>query len=94
MSGKVLLPGVRTREGVMIAVVNTGPVEGYEKNLLGLRRYEVCINHEVIATFEHRRSDGLGRCLMAAAKAVEQEKWKEIWKIESELEGSYTSLSF
>ena len=54
----------------MIAIVNIGG--GDESNPLGERAYEVRINREVIATFKHKRSDGLGACLLAASKAVEQ----------------------
>ena len=47
----------------MIAIVNPDPT--------GWRNYEVRINHEVIATFRHRREHGLARCLRMAAAAVE-----------------------
>lgn len=57
----------------MIAIVNIGG--GDESNPLGERTYEVRINREVIATFKHKRSDGLGACLSAASKAVERSKW-------------------
>lgn len=57
----------------MIAIVNIGG--GDESNHLGERTYEVRINRDVIATFQHRRSDGLGICLQKAAKAVEKHKW-------------------
>jgi hypothetical protein len=57
----------------MIAIVNIGG--GDESNPLGERIYEVRINREVIATFKHKRSDGLGACLLAASKSVERSKW-------------------
>jgi hypothetical protein len=38
----------------------------------GLRRYEVKINTELIATFDHCRRDGLAVCLRLAAEAVEE----------------------
>ena len=60
----------------MIAIVNIGG--GDESNPLGERTYEVRINREVIATFKHKRSDGLGACLLAASKAVEQSKWMAV----------------
>ncbi|TVQ95493.1 MAG: hypothetical protein EA399_17710 [Desulfovibrionales bacterium] len=37
----------------------------------GLRRYEVKINTELIATFDHCRRDGLAVCLRLAAEAVD-----------------------
>jgi len=60
----------------MIAIVNVGPHD--DPNLLGERSYEVRINRSIIATFRHRRGDGLGACLLAAAKAVEKQKWMEV----------------
>jgi hypothetical protein len=63
----------------MIAVVNIGG--GDESNPLGERNYEVRINHEVITTFKHKRSDGLGACLLEASKAVERSKWNAVEKL-------------
>jgi hypothetical protein len=63
----------------MIAIVNIGG--GDESNPLGERTYEVRINREVITTFTHKRSDGLGACLFAAAKAVEKSKWTAVEKL-------------
>jgi hypothetical protein len=57
----------------MIAIVNIGG--GDERNPLGERTYEVRINRDVVTTFKHKRGDGLGACLFAAAKAVERSKW-------------------
>lgn len=57
----------------MIAIVNMGG--GDPTDSMGIRNYEVRINRDVIATFQHRRSDGLGLCLLAASKAVEKQKW-------------------
>ena len=45
----------------MIAIVNVGPHD--DPDPTGWRNYEVRINHEVIATFRHRRELGLARCL-------------------------------
>lgn len=59
----------------MIAIVNVGPHDG---DPFGVRNYEVRINHDVIATFQHKRADGLGRCLMEASKAVERAKWEKV----------------
>lgn len=36
--------------------------------------YEVCINDERIALFDHVPSDGLAECLRLAAEAVEKSK--------------------
>jgi hypothetical protein len=63
----------------MIAIVNIGG--GDESNPLGERTYEVRINSEVITTFKHKRSDGLGACLFAASKAVEKSKWSAVEKL-------------
>lgn len=52
----------------MIAIVNKGPHDAPDPN--GERDYELRINREVIATFKHRRGDGLAACLMRAAEAV------------------------
>lgn len=60
----------------MIAIVNTGPFN--DPNPLGERTYEVRINSKVITTFRHRRGDGLGKCLLAAGKAVEKQNWTDI----------------
>lgn len=60
----------------MIAIVNMGG--GDPTDVMGVRNYEVRINRDVIATFTHRRSDGLARCLMEASKAVERDKWKKV----------------
>jgi hypothetical protein len=57
----------------MIAIVNVGPFD--DPDPFGVRMYEVRVNSEVIVTFQHRRSDGLGRCLLEASKAVERQKW-------------------
>lgn len=61
----------------MISIVNVGPTSPEEeKNPFGLRNYEVRIwdgkMETVTATFQHRRSDGLGTCLLEASKAVEK----------------------
>ena len=60
----------------MIAIVNVGPHE--DPDPTGWRNYEVRINHEVIATFWHRREHGLARCLHTAAAAVEDGRAKEL----------------
>lgn len=63
----------------MIAIVNIGG--GDESNPLGERTYEVRINRDVITTFKHKRSDGLGACLLEASKAVERSKWNAVEKL-------------
>ena len=60
----------------MIAIVNVGPHD--DPDPTGYRNYEVRINHEVIATFRHRREHGLARCLRMAAAAVEDVRAKEL----------------
>ena len=67
----------------MIAIVNVGPHD--DPDPAGWRNYEVRINHEVIginheviATFRHKREHGLARCLRMAAAAVDKEKRDEL----------------
>ena len=60
----------------MIAIINVGPHD--DPDPAGWRNYEVRINHEVIATFRHRREHGLARCLRMAAAAVDKEKRDEL----------------
>ena len=60
----------------MIAIVNIGPHD--DPDPTGWRNYEVRINHEVIATFRHKRDHGLARCLRMAAAAVEDVRAKEL----------------
>ena len=59
----------------MIAIVNIGP---HDDDPTGWRNYEVRINHEVIATFTHKREHGLARCLRMAAAAVEGRRMGEL----------------
>lgn len=60
----------------MIAIVNVGPHDNPDPT--GWRTYEVRINHEVIATFWHRREHGLARCLKVAANAVADARAREL----------------
>ena len=60
----------------MIAIVNVGPHD--DPDPAGWRNYEVRINHEVIATFKHKREHGLARCLKVAANAVDDVRAKEL----------------
>ena len=60
----------------MIAIVNVGPHD--DQDPTGWRNYEVRINHEVIATFRHRRELGLASCLRMAAAAVEDVRAREL----------------
>jgi hypothetical protein len=55
----------------MIAIVNT---TGHP---FGVNTYELRINRRVIATFKHKREDGLAICLQKAAAAAERAKWEE-----------------
>lgn len=52
----------------MISIVNVGPND--DPNPLGERDYEVRINRRVIATFKHRRSEGISACMEKATEAV------------------------
>jgi len=63
----------------MIAIVNTGPHDSEDP--LGVRTYEIRINRDVICTFEHKRGDGLGVCLLKASQAVERDKLLKINEI-------------
>ena len=48
----------------------------------GVCRYELRINRDTVATFEHDRRDGLAICLMQAAEAVQKkhvEQLAEMW---------------
>lgn len=66
----------------MIAIVNVGGGDG--QDIMGIRNYEVRINRDVVATFQHRRSDGIAVCLKKAANAVESKKWKSVEKLFNE----------
>ena len=52
----------------MIATINKG--ESYAHK--GVYFYEIYINKEFIALFEHRRNDGLSACLLKASLAVKK----------------------
>lgn len=66
----------------MIAIVNIGPHD--DPDPTGWRNYEVRINHEVIATFRHKREHGLVRCLRLASEAVLETKINEYAKMFTE----------
>lgn len=54
----------------MLAIVNVSPEDA---PIFGINRYEVRVNKEVIATFEHeRKPDGAAQCLRDAADAVDR----------------------
>lgn len=55
----------------MISIVNIDE----NPRPFGVHRYQVKINRMEICQFEHKREDGLAACLLAAAKAVEANKW-------------------
>lgn len=61
----------------MIAIVNVSE----NPTPTGEHKYEVRINREVQAKFKHKREDGLSVCLIKAAKAIEQQKYKRLQKI-------------
>lgn len=52
---------------------------------LGLCKYEVRINEKRITTFKHSRPEGLRACLLAAAEAVEAQKWKDLETLEDRI---------
>lgn len=72
----------------MIAIVNMGPRD--DPDPLGVRIYEVRLcnerTYEVMATFEHKRSDGLGLCLLKASQAVERRKWESVAQVVARLQ--------
>lgn len=53
----------------VIAIVNVGPPSSDPR---GWRIYEVRVNTTTVATFKHKRSDGLQKCIERAAKAVKK----------------------
>jgi len=58
----------------MIAIVNIST----HTSPFGWHEYELRINAKVIATFRHKREDGLAKCLECAAEAAEKAKWLEV----------------
>jgi len=50
----------------------------------GQIRYTIYINEEFIAEFWHKRTDGLGGCLLEASKAVEKKKWESLKKLKED----------
>ena len=66
----------------MIAIVNVGPHD--DPDPTGWRTYEVRINHEVIATFRHKRERGLARCLQTASDAVLEKQVNEYARVFAE----------
>lgn len=55
----------------MIAIVNIDP----SPRPTGKHLYQLRINSKEICQFTHNREDGLDKCLLAAAKAVEAARW-------------------
>jgi len=52
----------------MIAIINiSNPATSR-----GLNQYEIRINEKVITHFDHKREDGLSKCLLRASEAVER----------------------
>lgn len=64
----------------MIAIVNT---TGHP---FGVNTYELRINRLIVATFEHKKEDGLTVCLQKAAAAAEKAKWERTMALYLELE--------
>ncbi len=58
---------------LMIAIVNVS-AHNYP---IGWHEYELRINAKVIANFQHKREEGLTKCLERAAEAAEKAKWME-----------------
>ena len=56
----------------MIAIVNIDK----SQSDYGEQEYEVRINEKIITRYKHKRENGLAKCLMEAAKAVEKAKWE------------------
>lgn len=56
----------------MIAIVNVST----HLAPIGVQQYELRINHQLIACFEHKREEGLTKCLERAAAAAEKAKWE------------------
>lgn len=57
-------------------------------NPMGVCEYEIRINADRITTFKHSRPNGLRACLLAAADAVERQKWRDIETFLLAAEGS------
>jgi len=58
---------------LMISIVNVSTHD----SPFGRHDYELRINTKVIARFQHKREDGLTKCLELAAAASEKAKWME-----------------
>ena len=61
-------------KGEKVAVI----IRNLKGDPLGLCEYEVRINEKRITTFKHHRPAGLKACLLAAAEAVERQKWEDL----------------
>ena len=68
----------------MIAIVNVSE----NPSPFGIHDYELRINREVVAKFQHKREDGLTVCLKKAAAAAEKAKWGNAYAILMQLDGS------
>lgn len=55
----------------MIIIICMGK-RGIDEGLMGEHIYELKINESNICYFTHKRSDGLAKCLIAAAEAVKK----------------------
>ncbi len=68
----------------MIAIVNVSE----NPSPFGVHDYELRINREAVAKFQHKREDGLTVCLQKAAAAAEKAKWENAYAILMQLDGS------
>jgi hypothetical protein len=50
-----------------VIIHNMGSLDGTQD---GNHQYSLKVNNELICTFEHRRSEGLAKCLKRAAEAA------------------------
>lgn len=75
----------------MIAIVNVGPAPGNCSRRraidpLGPHLYELRINAQPVARFEHRRGDDLTTCLQHAATAAQQAQERRLVELIHRLE--------
>ena len=71
----------------MIAIVNISE----DLRPVGLHKYQVRINRNIIAEFTHHREEGLSTCLRKAADAVD---WARIHQLLEVIDGNKKSDSF
>jgi len=66
----------------MIAIINVS----LHNSPFGIQDYELRINSRVIARFQHKREEGLTKCLELAAQSAEKAKWMEAKTLLNSLE--------